>query len=470
MYWCARAVAVLLMLSTAATGTAVAQESALPPLPQLKIDLFPPAAREAVAAAYKRAAASPEDGEAAGALGRVLQAWEQWDAAHEAYARARRLAPKSFEWWYLDGFVMQRLARHQEAIPYLRQAVALQPDYLPARLKLLDELFASDASAEARTLATSLLAEPRAEPVAHLFLGRLAAAAGNHAAAVEQFEHAIRLFPQWGAAHYALALSYRALGRADDARAAMARHAQYGAQWPGVDDPVLARVSAVREDARALLVRGIKLADTGDIAGAIAAHEEALARDPSLRQVHNSLISLYGRAGQPKKAEEHYRASVAAGVDTADAHYDYGVLLGMQQQWDAAAEAYRRAIAMNPMHGRAHNNLGEILERQRNPEAALKEYRAAAASQAGFRLARFNTARMLLALGRDAEAIAELTPILEPRDAEAPRYLFALAVAHVHAGHKEEGIRWATEARQLAEQHGQSELAGAIARELARLQ
>ena len=80
-----------------------------------------------------------------------------------------------------------------------------------------------------------------------------------------------------------------------------------------------------------------------------------------------------------------------------------------------------------------------------------------------------NLGRMLIALGRTDEAITELEKLTEPRDAEAPRYLFALATAHVRAGHREEGIKWATDAKQLATAQGQAELAAAIERELARL-
>jgi hypothetical protein len=76
---------------------------------------------------------------------------------------------------------------------------------------------------------------------------------------------------------------------------------------------------------------------------------------------------------------------------------------------------------------------------------------------------------MLLALGHPDAAIVELESLSEPRDAEAPRYLFALATAHVRAGHRELGIKWATDARQLALEHGQDELAAAIARDLASL-
>jgi hypothetical protein len=76
---------------------------------------------------------------------------------------------------------------------------------------------------------------------------------------------------------------------------------------------------------------------------------------------------------------------------------------------------------------------------------------------------------MLLALGRPDAAIVEFEKLIEPRDAEAPRYLFALATAHVRSGHRDAGVRWATEARQLALEYGQNDLAAAIARDLASL-
>jgi tetratricopeptide (TPR) repeat protein len=213
----------------------------------------------------------------------------------------------------------------------------------------------------------------------------------------------------------------------------------------------------------------LKLADAGDLQGAIAAHEAALERDPAFAQAHANLIGLYGRARNWARAEEHYRATVALGFSLSQAHYDYAVLLGLQEKWDLAEEAYRRAIAVNPLHAEAHNNLGQLLERRQAFEAAAAEYEQAAEAQPVFRLARFNFGRMLLGLGRPQQAIAAFDMLTQPRDAETPRYLFALATAHLRAGHKDEGITWATEARQLAVEYGQQELAAAIARDLALL-
>jgi protein O-GlcNAc transferase len=440
-----------------------------PALPALALETYPPAAREAIARVHARATARPNDVAAVGDLGHALHAWEQWSAAHDVYSRAAALAPQAFEWRYLDAIVLQRLARHADAAVRLREALQLSSGYLPARVKLAEALLESGEVEESKTLFVALADEPAATPAAEVGLGRIAAAQQRHNEAIAHFQRAVSLFPELGAAHYGLALSYRALGRRDDAQRALEQHGRYGARWPALTDPVLAVVSALREDAGAILQRGVKLAETGDIEGAIAAHEAALARDPTLTQAHGNLISLYGRTRNWSKAEEHYRAAVQSGAALADVYYDYGVMLGLQEKWDLAAVAYREALAVNPMHPQAHNNLGQALERQRMVNEAAEAFRRAVESQPGFRLARFNLARMLIALGKPDPAAVELEKIVEPRDAEAPRYLFALGVAHVHAGRKDEGVKWSLEAKKLAVQFGQTDLAAAIDRELASL-
>jgi superkiller protein 3 len=454
-------IGILVGVCAAAVAEPMAARQAAPP-----VDLFPAAAREMIRRAASDAEARPSDAQPAGHLARVLHAWEQWDAAHDAYRRAQALAPRAYEWPYLDGVVLQRLARYSEAAEQLQRAVALNPDFTPARVKLADALFEAGRIDESGRLANTLITNPQTEPIGQYVLGRIAAANGRQETAIEHFRRALELFPQWGAANYALGLSYRALGRRDDARAAMERHARFGPAWPGLDDPVMAAVGAIRDDGRALLARGIALAGQGDLPGAVAAHEAALAADPTLAQAHGNLISLYARLQQWEKAEAHYRAVVAAG-DVGNAHYDYGVLLGLQQKWPEAAAAYRLAIEVNPLNAPAHNNLGEALERQGQLDEALTAYRRAVVCEPEFRQARFNVGRLLLRTGRADEAIAELSRLSDTRDAAAPRVLITLAAACVRAGRKDEGLKWAAQAHKLALGQGQSELAASIAREMA---
>ena len=125
---------------------------------------------------------------------------------------------------YLDALVLRRLARHGEAAERFRQALVASPDYLPARVGLAEALLESGALEESQRLFEGLIAEPRAEPAAELGLGRLDALKGRNDLAIAHFQRAIALFPEFGAAYYALGAVVRALrdgrGRAARARAA----------------------------------------------------------------------------------------------------------------------------------------------------------------------------------------------------------------------------------------------------------
>ena len=313
---------------------AAAQQN-LPALPQLSLDGSPPAARDALTRAYSAASSSPSDASAVAALAKTLHAWEQWESADQAYRRCQALALSGppalrLDCHHLDGIVLRRLARSAEAAGEFRQASAVAPDYLPSRIGFAEASFEAGDVDESRNAFNQLVAEPRAEPSAQLWLGRIEASAGRHDRAIPHFERAVALAPDFGAAYYALALSYRAVGRTADAERALGQHGRYGARWPAVEDPVRDAVLAMRDDGAAVLRRGIALADAGDVARAIAAHEAALARDPSLAQAHVNLLSLYGRAGDYAKAEAHYRAALASGADLGEAHYDYAVMLGLQ--------------------------------------------------------------------------------------------------------------------------------------------
>ena len=186
-------------------------------------------------------------------------------------------------------------------------------------------------------------------------------------------------------------------------------------------------------------------------------------------QAHGNLLALYGRARNWSKAEAQYRAAQEAGLRTADVYYDYAIVQVLQEKWQPAKEAYLRAIAVNPLHANARNNLGQLLERDRDLEGAAAQYREAVAAQPRFRLGRFNLGRMLLALGRPDEAIAQFAMLQQPVDAETPRYLFALSTAYVRAGRTAEGIKLAGEAQRLALEYGQADFAAVIAAELAKL-
>src|SRR5262249_26459809 len=124
---------------------------------------------------YAAAVARPTDVSAVGTLARTLHTWDQLGAAHETYARAEALAPAAFEWQYLDGVVLQRLARPEEAAARFEAALRRSPEYLPLRAKLAEALFEAGDLDRAEPLCDALAREPAAEPVGEFGLGRIAA-------------------------------------------------------------------------------------------------------------------------------------------------------------------------------------------------------------------------------------------------------------------------------------------------------
>jgi tetratricopeptide (TPR) repeat protein len=460
--------AVLAGLSAVVAASAGQPAPSAPALPVITLDSFPAAARAAIADAYREASTRPDDANAVGRFGMALHAWEQWQSAAMAYERARALAPDNIEWPYLAAVVALRTGRVADAVKLLDSAASLPT---AMRMKLAEALVNAGDLTRAAEAYARLAKEPAAQPEAEYGLGRIAALKGDWKSAIAHHERACTLFPEFGAAHYALALAYRNAGRLDDAQRELELHRRYGPRWPAIDDPVLAKVHALKDDARANLERGIRLGNEGRIVEAIAAHDAALAKEPDNAQVHANLISLHGRLGDWARAEKHFNAVVALKSNLDEAYYNYGVVLSLQKRDAEAADAFRHAIEVNPLHAQSRNNLGVLFERERRWEDAAGEYRRAVESQPAFRLGRFNLGRMLIALGRNDDAAAELEKLiaLEPRDSEAPRYVYALSTAHLRAGRVAKALEYAKEARRLAVEYDQAALAAAIDKDLAAL-
>jgi tetratricopeptide (TPR) repeat protein len=80
------------------------------------------------------------------------------DSARTAFERAVRIAPRDALALANLGALYVNLGRSAEAIPVLRDAVAIRPDYVDALANLALALFRVDSLREARTAAERALA------------------------------------------------------------------------------------------------------------------------------------------------------------------------------------------------------------------------------------------------------------------------------------------------------------------------
>ncbi len=453
-------------------AAAAAQPVPTDGLPVIATESYPPESRVDIDAAYRRARANPKDAEAVGALAMRLQAWDQFEAAAAVYAHAQTLAPDALDWWYLGGMTADRRAMRGDAVAQFERAEALASGLPLVSLRLADARLAAGDLEGATALYRRLVEVSECAPSAWYGLGRVHLAHKADADARAAFEKALALYPDFGAAHYSLAQIQRRAGDADAARLSLVRQQQCLACWPAPEDPWRDRVGSLRNDAAALLTRGVSSASAGTAAAdadAIRLHQSALDTDATRGQAHVNLIELFGRTGNTAAAHEHYLAALEEPGFAADAHRAYGIALLSHQQASEALELLVKATALSPRDAGAHQAMGLALEMLNRPDEAARAYQQALQAAPGAREARFGLARIAMRQQHTDQAIAHLEELREPRDAESSKYLFALSVAYVRRGQMDMGLRAAQEALEVARLFGDAQMVATIETELQKL-
>ena len=435
----------------------------LPALPKLDLATYRPQVRGPVEKAYLAVQAKPADADANGNLGMLLHAFEQLESAEICYRRARMLDPQRFQWAYYLGLVQALDGKNEDAAASLREALRIDPGYVPARIKLAEVLLSLGRLDESREICQSILKDnPQVSP-AYYWLGRVAAANGQIALAEEQYRESLRVVADvW---HRPLRAG-SVVSKNRPAGGCSASHGRLsevqGGRRSQPEDPMLEAVRSLDNSALAHLMKGVDFENAGQIEQAIAEHEEAVRQDPKLVQAHANLIGLYGRSGHPEKAEQAYRAVVAINPNLPQSHYDYGVFLISRQRFPEAESAFRKALESSPNYAEAHSNLGAMLERRGKLEEALRQYQAAIENKPNFRQAQYQLGHLLLMQHKTTEAIAHLSQTLTPEDGDTPRFMYALGVAYAESGDFASSGRYLQQAGQRAAALGQEQLAEQI--------
>lgn len=461
------ALVVLAMLWSAAIN---ARAATLPPLPKLDLSNTFPGVNAQIREANTAARARPNDPEAVGKLGMVLDAYKQFAAAGICYRRAHLLSPSMFSWAYDLAYVEMKLGHYRGASAEFQAALKLRPDYLPATLNLAECLLSIRRLPESRELFEAITRKYSGNPEAYYGLGRVEMQQGKLEDAAQALEKAIELFPQYGGAQYALAMVYRKLGQPGKASEHFAAYHKNVTTYPPEVDPLRAAVQQLDQTPLSYLQRGLALEQAGDLAGAIEAHVKATELDPSFEQPHINLIQLYARTGEYAKAEEQYRIAVRLNPHRSDCYYNYGVLMFGLGKYAEAEEAFRKAIASDPFYAEAHNNLGFLLQQQGRINDALGEFREAVKDQPDYRLARFHIGLILVDKRDYSGAIEQFRMILEPDDAETPTYLYTLANTYARAGDSPNALAYMKKARTDAVAKEQIQLLPGIDRDLKALE
>jgi tetratricopeptide (TPR) repeat protein len=298
------------------------------------------------------------------------------------------------------------------AMEQYRQALKIDPRYLPARNNLGSLYDRQGSPAEAiQQYRLALQLQPD-EPVSHCNLGLALCRQGNPGEALPHFQQALAANPQCAEAHYGLGM---------------------------------------------VLDRG------GQSAAAAAQFQQALDIRPTYPDAHNFLGVVLSKLGKTTEAIAQFRQAVQCKPDYAQALHNLGSLLRQQGNIDEALECYRRALEIDPRYASAHINLGLALYQQQRYAEALAHWREALRLQPD-QIPVLNQIAWALATcpddavrdGKTAVTLAQQA--LQLAGTPEPLLLDSLAAAHAEAGQFAEAISTAEQARQKASNQGRTAL------------
>ncbi|MEW6306462.1 MAG: tetratricopeptide repeat protein [Verrucomicrobiota bacterium] len=314
------------------------------------------------------------------------------------------------------GNVLANRGQPAQAIPYLREAVRIQPYFTDALNCLGDALEAAGQRAEAKEVFQKALRITPDNAETHLGLGNVLSQEGQFEAAAEHYRKALAEKPAQLTARNNLANMLVKLGRFDEA---------------------------------------------------VTHYQELLRINPNMAEAHYNLAATYSRVGRLNEAAPHYEAALKLNPNDARTHAGIGFMELRLGRVDAALTHFREWARLAPEEAEPHYRLGLVLASTGQHPEALKELRETLRIAPDHVRALTFTAH-LLATSPDA-ALRDGATALKLADhavnlSQGKDFLAmdALAEAHAESGRFSEAVRLARTAASLARAAGQAGIAAEI--------
>jgi protein O-GlcNAc transferase len=220
----------------------------------------------------------------------------------------------------------------------------------------------------------------------------------NPRAAIDSYQRAIHLRPDFPEAYDGLGNVLAALGKNSEAVDAFLRaitlRPHFAQAWNNLGNALLA-------DQRN--------------AQAVDAYTRATELAPTLVEAHIGLGASLLALSKIPEALAALRHALTLRPDLPEAHNNLGAALMAAEQLDESVAACARAIELRPTYPEAHSNLGNALRKQEKLEDAVAAYRRALELRPLYPEALANLASVLIVLGQFDEALTLFRTAIEIR-------------------------------------------------------
>ena len=246
---------------------------------------------------------------------------------------------------------------------------------------------------------------------------------GQHVAAVDLFQKAIKEDPAKPAYHYNLGNAFKDLGRFSEAvpcyEQALRLKPDYcealnnlGTALQGQDkfaEAVAAYQQALklrRDYAEALYNLAQSLRSLDRLPEAIVCLQQAMAAKADFPEVYNCLGTIFQEQGKPEAAINCFQHALRLNPAVVEFHFNLATAFKEQCKFDEALACYQRAVELAPGLASAHNNLGNIFKEKGRLLEAIASYNKAIQLLPDYAMAHGNLGYALAQLGDLNGAIA----------------------------------------------------------------
>lgn len=208
-----------------------------------------------------------------------------------------------------------------------------------------------------RTLWQDTLAKNPESWMANNNLGTLLKDQGDPGKAIDYYNSAIRLKPDFAPAHYNLGIVLFKTGKTNESI-----------------DQFREAIRLNPSDARGFYNYAIALNRTGHRDQAILQGEKAVSLDPDYIDARLYLAIMLSTDGQLEDAISEFQESVRLAPGNAEIHNDLGAALRAAGRLAEAAPQFRQAIQLNPADALARDNLGRLLLDEGKLDDAISQF------------------------------------------------------------------------------------------------
>jgi len=276
------------------------------------------------------------------------------------------------------GILLQRKGDWQRAADQFRRATELRPNYVEAHLKLAYALAhegrRSEAIKEYRKVAKLSpydLERGNYQILAKQWLGNALRDQANYSGAASAYQEAIRLKPDYGAAHCELGFVFEKQGHLREAMWEY-RVALEAAKSKEADGRELS-VTVHHRLGETLVRQG-----RAHWAEGIIEFRKALEVDPNHLESYFSLGRVLYDQGKFIESASEYEKAIKINPESAVAHNGLGLSFERQGLMEQASSEFVSAVNLEPTNARYRSNLTRELELQHSNRKAVTEHQTVA--------------------------------------------------------------------------------------------